>query len=135
MDNVYAARARALVGTRFRAQGRETATGLDCAGLAIVAFGLPSEGFRRDYRLRGDHRQELARVLARDFRRVGYALCRPGDLMLLSVARDQLHLAIKSEVGFVHADARLGKVVETPGDPRWAMVAVYRRRKRPVQSA
>jgi hypothetical protein len=130
VDKRHAERARALVGTRFRPQGRDAATGLDCAGLAMAAFGLPSADYRRDYRLRGDHRRELETVLARDFRRLARGQCEPGDMMLLAVARDQLHLAIKTDAGFVHADAKLGKVVETPGDPRWATIAVYRRRAR-----
>ena len=125
-----AERARKLVGARFRPQGREPATGLDCAGLAIAAFALPGDQFRRDYRLRGDHRRELERVLGRDFRRVWRPQCRPGDLMVLRVRSDQLHLAIRTDAGFVHADARLGKVVETPGAPQWKTIAVYRRRAR-----
>ena len=130
MDNRYAERARALVGTRFRAQGRDAETGLDCAGLAIATFRLPCAQFRRDYRLRGDHERELTGVLERDFRRVPSAQRRPGDVMVLKVACDQLHLAIKTRGGFVHADAKLKRVVETPGNPRWETIAVYRRRGR-----
>ena len=127
-------RARKLVGTRFRVQGRDSRTGLDCAGLAITTFRLPPAQFRSDYRLRGDHRQELDNALERDFRRVPRTQSRPGDLLMLAVARDQLHLAIKTDAGFVHADARHGKVVETPGDPRWKTVAVYRRRARALKA-
>ena len=123
----YAERARALVGTRFRPQGRDC-HGLDCAGLAIVAFALPPDGFRRDYRLRGNHERELATVLKPNFRRVPSAQRRRGDLMVLEVASDQLHLAVRTDAGFVHADAKLGKVVETPGEPRWPIIAVHRRR-------
>lgn len=130
MGNAYAVRARALVGVRFRAQGRDPATGVDCAGMAIAAFGLHHAQFRRDYRLRGDHRRELETALARDFRRVSRRQCRPGDILVLGVASDQLHLAIKTRDGFIHADAKLGKVVETPGDPRWEVIAAYRRRGR-----
>ena len=135
MANRDAERARKLVGTRFRAQGRDPRTGLDCAGLAIVAFRLPAEQFRRDYRLRGDHRLELESVLDRDFRRVPRTQRRPGDLLMLAVAGDQLHLAIRTDAGFVHADATHGRVVETPGEPRWKTVAVYRRRTRPSKAA
>ncbi len=135
VDIAYAERARALVGTRFRAQGRDAATGLDCAGLAIAAFGLPCAKFRCDYRLRGEHRRELESVLMRDFRRVAPARCKPGDIMVLGVASDQLHLAIKTCGGFVHADAKLGRVVQTPGVPRWKTIAVYRRRARSLKGA
>lgn len=56
----------------------------------------------------------------------------PGDLLLITVARDQLHLAVKTEVGFVHADAGLGKVVEVPGDPPWPVTLAYRIKEREV---
>lgn len=134
MDNLYAERARMLVGTRFRAQGRDRTTGLDCAGLAITAFGLPPGQYRRDYRLRGEHRRELESALMRDFRRVARTKRKAGDVLLLGVAADQLHLAIKTCAGFVHADAKLGRVVETPGEPKWATLAVYRRRSRATKS-
>ena len=134
MHEAYAERARALLGTRFRAQGRDPATGLDCAGLPIIVFGLPSGNFRSDYRLRGDHRSELERALAPHFRQIARAKSRPGDVLLLAVAGDQLHLAIKTRAGFVHADAKHGKVVETPGEPRWQTVAVYRRRARSLKA-
>lgn len=48
--------------------------------------------------------------------------------MLIEVSARQLHLAIRTETGFVHADARRG-VVETPGEPEWAVVATFRKRR------
>lgn len=122
-------RARALLGCRFRPQGRDPATGLDCVGLVLAAYRIPSAGLRRDYRLRGDHRLELQREIE-----VYFAMSRSapgaGDLMLCSVAPDQLHLAIRCGTSFVHADAGLGRIVETPGDPPWPVLAAYRRRSR-----
>ena len=123
-------RARALAGTRFRAQGRDAATGLDCAGLIIATFGLRANDYRHDYRLRGEHRAELVAAMARDFWRVPRTQSRAGDVLMLGVARDLLHLAVKTSAGFVHADAGLGKVVETPGSPKWKVLAAYRRRAR-----
>ena len=126
----YAGRARALVGTRFRPQGRVPERGLDCVGLVLCAFKLPGAMVRRDYRLRGDHQAEMIRELAPVFREIEPRHRRAGDLLLMRVADDQLHLGIVTNVGFVHADARLGKVVETPGLPSWPLVAVFRRRAR-----
>lgn len=128
MSNDYVARARALVGTRFRPQGRSPETGLDCVGLALAVFGIPAEAVRSNYRLRGDHGAELKHQVARFFRPVGRAA--PGDLVLSSVTEDQLHLSIMTEGAFVHADGRLGRVVETPGEPRWSPAGLYRRRAR-----
>ena len=131
MKNDYAGRARALVGTRFRPQGRVPELGLDCAGLVLCAFRLPGDLVRRDYRLRGDHRAEMTRELVRVFRQIRPSRQRSGDLLLMQVAEDQIHLGILTETGFVHADARLGHVVETPGLPVWPIIAVFRRRARP----
>jgi lipoprotein Spr len=125
----HAERARALVGTRFRAQGRAASLGVDCIGLVICAFGLPADGVRRDYRMRGDHRRELLSGLNQSFRRVRPSRRRPGDIVVLAVARDQLHLGILTNGGFVHADARLRKVVETAGAPPWPILAHFRRRR------
>lgn len=123
-------RARTLVGTRFRPQGRDPATGLDCVGFIAAAFAIPPEAFRRDYRLRGDHRGELEAGLLRWFRRIPDRSAQGGDVMLLQAGADQLHLAVRSSGGFIHADAGLGRVVETPGDPPWPVLATYRRRRR-----
>lgn len=122
------------MGTRFRAQGREAATGVDCAGVAIICYGLPTEGLRRDYRLRGDHRRELQAALHPFFRRVPVKRARLGDLLLMRVTPDQLHLAVLTDRGFIHADARLRRVVETPGAPPWPCAAAYRRRVRKLRS-
>ena len=126
----YAERARALVGARFRPQGRAPESGLDCVGLVLCVFGLPANQVRRDYRLRGNHRRELMRELGLPFRRIPVRQRRAGDVLLLEVARDQFHLAVGTEGGFVHADARRGKVVETPAVPPWPLIAAFRRRSR-----
>jgi hypothetical protein len=125
----FAERARALVGTRFRPQGR-SAEGMDCIGVALAVFGVPAEEVRRDYRLRGDHETEMRFCLAHHFRRVPATQVRPGDLMLMRVAMDQLHLGVRTERGFIHAHAALRRVVETPGSPEWPLIAVYRKRRK-----
>lgn len=124
----YAARARALIGVAFRVQGRDRCLGLDCVGLVLATFGIPIGAVRRNYRLRGDHRQEINRSIGHWFRGVSNRRSRPGDLMLLQVASEQFHFAIKTERGFVHADARLQRVVETPGEPSWPVIGIFRKR-------
>jgi len=123
------ARARALVGTRFRPQGREPDIGLDCVGLVMCAFALPAHTVRRDYRLRGEYQRELLAGLSIAFRRVAKSATQPGDVLLLGVAADQLHLAVVTHEGFVHADAARGKVIEMPGEPAWPVIAAFRKRK------
>ena len=124
--SVFVERARALVGCRFRPQGRDPELGLDCVGLACATYRLPVEHVPRDYRLRGDDKR-LQSQLARYFTVISAA--RPGDLAVLGVAADQLHFALLSERGFIHADAGLRKVVETPGSPPWPILSTHRRRK------
>jgi hypothetical protein len=51
----------------------------------------------------------------------------PGDVMLMRTGPGQLHLAIKTKRGFVHADAGLGRVVERPGAPEWEILGLWRR--------
>jgi len=130
MTTMYVERARALVGTRFRPQGRDAETGLDCVGLALAVFGIPAIAVRRDYALRGSHKRELCQQVLRFFRRVSNAAARPGDLIISECARDQLHLSISAGESFVHADARLRCVVETPGRPSWPCSGTFRRRVR-----
>jgi len=50
--------------------------------------------------------------------------------MLMRVADDQLHLGIRTTAGFVHAHARIGRVVETPGQPEWPVLGFFRKRAR-----
>lgn len=130
MAAIHAARALALVGAPFRAQGRIPEQGLDCVGLCLNAYGLPLDLARDDYRLRGDHRAEIERAILFRFRELRRAGAGPGDLILMLPATDQLHLGILTRHGFVHADARLRRVVETPGAPPWPVAGTYRFRRR-----
>jgi hypothetical protein len=124
----YAARAQALVGTRFRAQGRGV-DGLDCVGVVLTTFALPLASVRRNYRLRGNHLHELRKALDAHFRRVPKKQLRAGDVMLFEAGSQQLHLAVRTASGFVHAHASIRRVVETPGEPHWPIVGVYRKRR------
>lgn len=116
------ARARAAVGVPFRLHGRD-AGGLDCVGLAGMAYGVAVPS---GYRLRTGDPAAVARAAsAAGFRLV--ARCTGGDLMVLASGPGQLHLAVATDDGFVHADLGLGHVVERPGTPPWPVVALWRR--------
>lgn len=125
----YAARARALVGVPFRLQGRCT-QGFDCVGVAMATFGIAPEDAPHNYRMRGNHLHEVQQYLGKGFRRVPRTQLRPGDLMVMGVADDQLHIGVRTDAGFVHAHAGLRRVVETPGAPEWPLLGVYRKRRR-----
>lgn len=113
--------ARGAIGTRFRPQGRG-AEGLDCVGLAGLAFGCAVPG---GYAMRGGDATAVTRAIE------GAGLVRvengrPGDLLLLRPGPGQLHLAIRSEAGIIHADAMLRRVVERPGPPPWPVIGCWR---------
>ena len=117
-----AARARALVGLRFRAQGRG-ADGVDCVGLVAVALGR--EGVRRDYALRGGCLASLeAELKVAGLVRV--ERCAAGDVLVMRAGPGQLHLGVWTGCGLVHADAGLRRVVERPGQVPWPVVGVWR---------
>lgn len=124
----YATRATALVGTRFRLQGRGEG-GLDCVGVVLATFGIPSDAGPQDYRLRGIRLADVRAALETQFRRVRKAELRAGDVMLLDAGYGQLHLGVRTSIGFVHAHAGIRRVVETPGLPQWPLLGVYRRRR------
>jgi cell wall-associated NlpC family hydrolase len=113
------AAARACVGVRFRLQGRDPATGLDCVGLVLVcarAIGWPVHD-QADYVLTEDPARLRAALLAH-----GLTL-RPvpsaGDIGLFESAGAPRHLGILTGPGLIHADIGLRRVVEHRLDAGW----------------
>ena len=122
-------RARALIGTRFVAQGRDV-QGIDCVGLVVAAFAIDRSTIRDDYRMAGNHGAAIKAVAERWFRRVSRRRLVPGDLLLMRPGAMQWHLAIWTGEGLIHADARRRMVVERPGTPEWPIIAALRARRR-----
>lgn len=128
-DDVLAA-ARKLIGTRFRWQGREATTGVDCVGL--VAQALVGAGHRQalhaavcDYRMRGGSIAGWeARLRAAGLERAGDV--RAGDVVLVQAGTAQFHLMIATGEGHVHAHAGLRQVVDMPGVSPWPEVSRWR---------
>jgi lipoprotein Spr len=115
--------ARALIGVRFRPQGRSPASGLDCIGLVAAAIGVPNPP--GDYPLRGGSPARLrAGLAAAGLRAV--AVARPGDVLVLAPGPAQLHLGIFTGSGLVHGDAGLRRVVERPGPAPWPILSIWR---------
>ncbi len=126
-ENPVAARARRLVGVRFRPQGRRVEQGLDCVGLAALAVGLPAASVPRDYSLRSEaDAAEIDRALSGRARRIATEEAIEGDVLLVRAGLGQSHLVVLTSGGFVHADVRHGKVVERPGPVGWAVRAAWR---------
>ena len=106
--------AESLIGTRFRLNGRDPASGLDCVGLVAVSLKIiginsrPPEG----YRLRNPAPErwlkfaEISGLTA-----VGGKIA-VGDIVLQKVGPAQQHLiVIHREECMIHAHAGLGRVV------------------------
>ncbi|WHU01338.1 MULTISPECIES: peptidoglycan endopeptidase [unclassified Sphingomonas] len=116
------ARARAMIGVRFRPRGR-TREGLDCVGLAGWAYGA---AIPAGYAMRSDDRARVSRVAAS----LGLVMTearQPGDLVLLASGPGQLHLGIDSGTGLIHADAMLRRVVERPDPLPWPVIGRWRK--------
>ena len=116
------ARARALIGTRFRPQGRSRETGLDCIGL--VAAAIAAERVRSDCPLRGGSTDEIEAELARaGMRRIDQA--DTGCVLVMRSGPEQLHLGIWTGTALVHADAAVRRIVERPGSPPWPVLSFW----------
>jgi len=123
-------RAMALVGTRFRPQGRDPASGLDCIGLVICAFELsPVEQPR--YRLTDGDWDGIERALLTWFE-PAQSEARPGDVVVFRLPRC-FHFGVLAPKHFVHADLTIGRVVarQLPA-PRSVDARYYRYRESSV---
>jgi murein DD-endopeptidase / murein LD-carboxypeptidase len=124
-------RARALVGTRFRPQGRSREQGLDCVGVVMLAAGIPRDRLPDDYPLRGcaiDKAIDRAstELLALGFISLPLDQCRPGDVLVTQSGSQQLHAVVLTAGGYVHAHIGQRRVVETPGAVPWPPLAAWR---------
>ena len=121
------ARARALLGVRFRLQGRDPDVGLDCIGVVAMAMRIPKERLRHDY---GLHCVD-PEVINREFDEAGFVRIAPGsaregDVVVVRPSPIGLHVIILTEAGYLHADAGLRRVVEVPGRPPWPALSAWR---------
>lgn len=115
--------AKECVGAAFRPQGRG-AEGLDCVGVVLVAaaragISIPA---RSDYPLHGQGVGEAtAELITRGFRLLNWDEVRPGDLLLTSRARRQVHFAVRTGEGLVEAHIGMRRVIERPmaEDDQW----------------
>jgi murein DD-endopeptidase / murein LD-carboxypeptidase len=123
-----AARARALVGTPYRPQGRDPRFGLDCVGTAAAAAGLAGDEVRRNYGLRGQRLAEIEHELCEfGWLPVPGEETAPGDVIVCQTGPAQFHLAVALVKSFVHADAGLRRVVERPMPLPWPVEGIWRR--------
>lgn len=121
------ARARALIGVRFRPQGRDPEHGLDCIGVVMMATRIAKNRVRRDYGLHSCEPEEMnGQFHEAGFIRIAPAAARQGDVLIVRPGPTALHVVILTDAGYLHADARLRKVVEVPGEVPWPVLAAWR---------
>lgn len=101
----------ALVGTRFRPQGRDPASGLDCIGLVICAFELSPVEHPR-YRLTDGNWDDIERALLPWFEQA-QSKERPSDVVVFRLPRC-FHFGVLAPQHLVHADLTIGRVVARP---------------------
>ncbi len=117
-----------MVGVRFRPQGCDPATGLDCVGLVWAAYAAAGCVLVRPraYPMRGWGGERVRAALAA----AGFATARdaprPGDVALIVYPAGQFHLALIGHGSIVHAHAGLRRVVETPVEPGWLWAERWR---------
>ena len=121
------ARARSLIGTPFRPQGRDPLHGLDCVGAAAHAAGLSATDVRRDYALRGQALAEIEHEMCDiGCQPVQWHRIEHGDFVVCETGPAQFHIVVATPGGFIHADASLRRVVERPLPLPWPPVGVWR---------
>lgn len=124
-----ARRAQALVGIRFRPQGRDPMLGLDCVGTAAAAAGLPPGRVRRNYALRGQHLAAIEHELCDlGCQPVPVEQAAAGDVLVCEAGPAQFHIVVRTWNSFVHADAGLRRVVERPLPLPWPVAGAWRLR-------
>jgi murein DD-endopeptidase / murein LD-carboxypeptidase len=119
---------RALIGVRFRPQGRSAETGLDCIGVVVMATDTDPARVRRDYRLRGADAEAMnGEFEAHGFLRLAPIAAEPGDFLVVQAGPMQVHIVLRTECGYLHADMGLRRVVEVPGPQPWPVLSAWRR--------
>ena len=117
-----------MVGVRFRAQGHDPATGLDCVGLVWAAYACAGRRLERPdgYPLRGWPRGRIEAALAAAGFETTRSPVRSGDVVLIACAARQFHLGLMGMNTFIHAHAGLRRVVEAPLDAAVSAAARWR---------
>jgi lipoprotein Spr len=118
-----------LIGIPFLLHGRSVESGLDCVGLVGLCLSVVGKDATvpSDYRLRGQYADRACAYFdERGFRRVTDASVVAGDVLLLAPGARQIHLAILTHAGAVHAHMGLSRVVVTPLPLPWRIIAHWR---------
>jgi murein DD-endopeptidase / murein LD-carboxypeptidase len=117
----FADAATRCIGARFRLQGRDPSTGLDCVGLVAwcaQTIGLPVMD-SNDYVLASSAEKLMPHLLASGFVMRPDLRPRAGDVLIFKLQNSLNHVGICTPRGVVHADMRFRRVVEHRLDAFW----------------
>ncbi len=121
--------AHALVGTRFRLQGRDLSTGLDCIGVlaaSLDAVGKPA-ALPFTYRLKTLGACDAESWASASGLSQASGAVIAGDVLLAQISPCQFHLLIAlGQESFVHAHAGLRGVVRHDGALPWPIAGHWR---------
>lgn len=124
-----AATALTLLGIPFRLYGRSVETGLDCVGLVARCLSAAGDGFEAPlaYGVRGMF-EDRAKAFFDDprFQNIDDASRVVGDILLVRPGSRQVHFAVLTPHGAVHAHMALGRVVLTPLPLPYCTIAQWR---------
>lgn len=105
-------RAFALVGAPVKPLGRNPEFGLDCVGLALCAYELKHLPVP-PYRQHDGCWDVITASLSSNFREVRAEDVQAGDLAVLKLPKS-FHFAVLGSTSLIHADQRVGRIVERP---------------------
>jgi cell wall-associated NlpC family hydrolase len=128
-------KARSLVGIPFVHLGR-TRDGLDCAGLVLLSL---SETVGVDMSCDTEYPQMFEtgfvfRNVNRIAKRVQQRDALPGDIVVMNFSGRSTHLGILAGATVIHADSKVGRVVEETTD-KSEIIAVHKHRVVAVYTA
>jgi cell wall-associated NlpC family hydrolase len=129
LNKAVVARARELVGVRFRPQGRRSDQGLDCVGLVAAAAQLPPDLVPSDYAMHDAAPDGLSDLYAPHVRSIAPEEAKAGDILLVKAGSGHHHFVVLVDGGYIHADSGMRRVVERPGPVPWPVLAAWRVRR------
>ena len=92
-----------------------------------MALGISEARVPRDYDMRSSDAEGVhGNLLACGLLRIAPESAEAGDLLLVRSGPAQLHLVLVTDLGYLHADARLRRVVEAPGPVPWPVLSAWR---------
>ena len=92
-----------------------------------MASGIDPARVRRDYGMRCSDPDAIHTGFdACGFLRLAPPAAEAGDVAVVRTGPLQLHVVLLTDIGYLHADASLRRVVEVPGRVPWPVLSAWR---------